>query len=224
MDPSIFTNRVILTPKNEDVDLINQIIVDTPGKAVLFKSLDSITDDDCNNYPVEFLNTLCSGGMSLHELHIKKDCPVILLRNLDPSSGLCNGTRLICKELFPNMIQCQIATGFHQGQHVLLPRIILRPSSSLNYPFHFECKQFPIKLSSVMMINKSQGQTLQQVGIYLREPCFSHGQLYVELSRARQASQLHVLAKPLPELTRNSCLVRNVIAYEILRRAGIILF
>lgn len=73
-----------------------------------------------------------------------------------------------------------------------------------------------------MTINKAQGQTLQQVGVYLRQPCFSHGQLYVALSCARKSSNLHVLAKPPPEHTSEACLVTNVIAFEVLRRAEII--
>ena len=32
-------------------------------------------------------------------------------------------------------------------------------------------------------INKAQGQTLQRVGVYLPQPCFAHGQLYVAASR-----------------------------------------
>ena len=34
-----------------------------------------------------------------------------------------------------------------------------------------------------MTINKSRGQTLNRVGLYLPEPCFAHGQLYVVFSR-----------------------------------------
>jgi ATP-dependent DNA helicase PIF1 len=46
-------------------------------------------------YPTEFLNSLSITGLCDHELHLKVGVPVMLLRNLDPSRGLCNGTRLI---------------------------------------------------------------------------------------------------------------------------------
>ena len=43
-----------------------------------------------------------------------------------------------------------------------------------------------------MTINKSQGQTFNKVGLYLPQPVFSHGQLYVAFSRARSFSDLYV--------------------------------
>lgn len=44
-----------------------------------------------------------------------------------------------------------------------------------------------------MTINKSQGQTLARVGIYLRNPVFSHGQLYIVVSRVTTPDDLSML-------------------------------
>jgi ATP-dependent DNA helicase PIF1 len=40
---------------------------------------------------------------------------------------------------------------------VFLPRIPLCPSDDEMFPFQFKRKQFPIRLSFAMMINKAQG-------------------------------------------------------------------
>ncbi|KIJ05188.1 hypothetical protein PAXINDRAFT_93785 [Paxillus involutus ATCC 200175] len=53
------------------------------------------------------------------------------------------------------------------------------------YPIPLRRRQFPVRLAFCMTINKSQGQSVQYVGLDLRTPVFSHGQLYVALSRAR---------------------------------------
>ncbi|XP_010687343.1 uncharacterized protein LOC104901452 [Beta vulgaris subsp. vulgaris] len=111
----IFITRAILTPMNDDVDSINTVLIEKfPGQAVIYKSFDTILDDNCVVYPTEFINKLCSGGMSPHELVLKENCPVILLRNILPYAGLCNGIRLICKCFFPNLIECVITTGHHK--------------------------------------------------------------------------------------------------------------
>ena len=73
-----------------------------------------------------------------------------------------------------------------------MPRIPLCPSDDDMFPCSFKRKQFPVRLSFAMTINKSQGQTIPNVGVYLPEPVFSHGQLYVALSRATATSNIKV--------------------------------
>ena len=70
-----------------------------------------------------------------------------------------------------------------------------------------------------MTINKSQGQTLDFVGIYLKEPIFSHGQLYVAMSRARTAEKLKILLTPVVLESMADSSTRNIVYKEILAAA-----
>jgi ATP-dependent DNA helicase PIF1 len=51
-----------------------------------------------------------------------------------------------------------------------------------------------------MTINKSQGQTFQEIAIYLPAPVFAYGQLYVALSRVGDPRNITILITypPLP--------------------------
>ena len=87
------TNRAILTTKNEFIDgLNNELINKFLREEVVYYSYDSPIDDEHNHYPSEFLNSLTPNGLPPHLLKLKINCPIMLLRNLDLSNGLCNGT------------------------------------------------------------------------------------------------------------------------------------
>lgn len=88
-------------------------------------------------------------------------------------------------------------------------KIDLTPSDTV-YPFSFKRRQFPIRLAFYMTIKKSLGQTFNRVGIYLPDPVFSHGQLYVALSRAKSFKNIKV------EIRLKVCRTANVVCKEVL--------
>jgi len=91
-------SRAILTTKNEHVDEINEQLFERfRGEEKVYYSFDEAEDDKNNLYPMEFLNSLNVSGLPPHYLRLKLGCSIILLRNIVPSNGLCNGTRLICR-------------------------------------------------------------------------------------------------------------------------------
>ena len=122
------------------------------------------------------MNSLAPSGLPSHELVLKLNCPTILLRYIDPTKGLCNGTRLTCYAFQPNVIDAEIDVGDH-GKRVFIPRIPLKPYENAKFHFPFKRTQFPIRLSFAVTINKAQGQTLNFVGIYLPQSVFAHGHL-----------------------------------------------
>ena len=63
----------------------------------------------------------------------------------------------------------------------------------MELPFILTRRQFPVRLCFAMTINKSQGQSLNTVGLDLRLPVFCHGQLYVALSQVTNVSKITVL-------------------------------
>ncbi|KAL3851390.1 hypothetical protein ACJIZ3_013272 [Penstemon smallii] len=216
MDPYSFINRAILTPKNDCVEEINDLLINRyPGVAKEYVSFNSTIDSTQQGEYEDYLNGVSVGGLPPHLLNLKVNSPIMLLRNLNPVEGLCNGTRLICKELGDNFIGAEIAVGEFKGNHVFIPRIPLECTDKLKCPISFKRMQFPVRPCFAMTINKAQGQTLDYVGVYLRQPVFSHGQLYVALSRARNSNSVKILIHPVPGKVSEQGLTKNIVYPEI---------
>ncbi|XP_061373673.1 uncharacterized protein LOC133316000, partial [Gastrolobium bilobum] len=151
LDQTFFKERVILTPKLSDVAMLNEHLMSMiPVEERTFLSSDkilkqggtsSVEDDEITP---EILNTLSCSGIPDNKLILKVKVPVMLLRNIDQSRGLCNDTRLLITKLGNHVVEAIVLTGSN------IRKI-------------------------AMTINKSQGQSLSHVAIYLPKPIFTHG-------------------------------------------------
>jgi ATP-dependent DNA helicase PIF1 len=112
-------NRIILSPKNENVDFINAMLIEQfPGDSIKYYSFDEAINPHAQSFDEDFFNTLTPNGVPPHELILKTNCPIILLRNINLSEGLCNGTRLLCKRFDRNIIDAEIAVGQYKNKRV----------------------------------------------------------------------------------------------------------
>ncbi|KAI3802000.1 hypothetical protein L1987_30121 [Smallanthus sonchifolius] len=219
-NPKLFQERAILAPTNEVVQEINDRLLSMiPGDEKEYLSSDTICQSEYLHdnfdqalYSPDVLNGLKLSGLPNHKLVLKVGVPVMLLRNIDQKSGLCNGTRLQVISLGNRVIEAEIISGSNIGSRTFIPRLSLTPSDK-RIPFKFQRRQFPLAVCFAMTINKSQGQSLSKVGLFLRQPVFTHGQLYVALSRvtSRRGLKLLILDKDGQITSRTS----NVVYKEV---------
>ena len=183
-----FLERCILSPRNKDVRSINDaILASFRGPVCELWSVDKALDPEDHSHvdilqTPENLHAMTPSGYPLAHLKLKIGCPVIVLRNLQPKQGVVNGTRGIVTRISRRVLELRLQSG----SHVLIPRVKLI-SIDEHIPFHLQRLQFPVAVAFAMTINKAQGQSFDTVGIDLRNAVFTHGQLYVALSRSRSS-------------------------------------
>ena len=117
---------------------------------------------------------------------------------------------MVVTKLRPHCFEARLLGGDFDGELRTIPRIKLS-SGDKDLTFTLTRKQFPVRLCFAMTINKSQGQSFEQVGVDLRTPVFAHGQFYVAVSRCSSAAGLQMLIPP------DTTQVTNVVWPELLQ-------
>ncbi|XP_020981551.1 uncharacterized protein LOC110273049 [Arachis duranensis] len=220
-DEKNLQDRVVLAPTLQTVDEINEYMMKINQRQhVSYFNADMAcksktqTDVAAAVHTPEFLNGIKYSGLSNREIKLKVGILIMLLRNIDHSSGLCNGTWLIVTQLGKRIIEAKVIIGSNTGQKVFIPRMNLSPSDH-RIPFKFNRRQFSILVFYAMTINKSQGQSLSNVSLLLRKLVFSQGQLYVTLSRVTTKQGLKILITN--EVGKESTVTDNVVYNEVFK-------
>ncbi|KAL3582853.1 hypothetical protein D5086_017185 [Populus alba] len=220
IDPCYFRVRAIVTPRNTTISEINDFILNMlPGMKQIYLSTNVVckTSSDGDNvdilYLVEFINQLEFNGVPSHTISLRIGIPIMLLRNLNLSASLCNGTRLIVTQLAERVIEAQIITSSFIGNRVFILRIVF-PINDAKCPFTNKRRQFPIRPCYAMTINKSQGQSLKVVGVFLKDQVFTHGQLYVALSWVTSRQGLKIITCDAEG--NHSIYVKNIVYKDVI--------
>jgi ATP-dependent DNA helicase PIF1 len=178
------------------------------------QSCDEGDEDIEKMYPQEYLNSINCSGLPLSQLKLKIGAPVMVLRNLSPSDGVCNGSRGSITQMSACVLEVHLLSGNNAGKHVFIPQLKITPSET-QIPFHFTRLQFPVRLAFAMTINKSQGQSVKHVGLDLQTPVFTHGQFYVAVSRVTSVQNIKVITRPTDD-TNFPLTTKNIVYHEIL--------
>ncbi|GAN02201.1 conserved hypothetical protein [Mucor ambiguus] len=119
----MLSHSVFMTPLTADVKILNNIMLQQVlGNEVACRSVDrGLTDISQVQYSVKIFNNIEVGCLPSHVLKLKVHSPIMLLRNLSPAFGLCNGTRLIIRNLLPNVIHAKVISGSKVDKDVLIP-------------------------------------------------------------------------------------------------------
>ena len=109
-----------------------------------------------------------------------------------------------------------------ENDDIFIHRIPM-PSGEKDYPVPFTRMQFPILVSYYLTISPAQGQSLTRAGLYLPRNVFSHGHLYVALSRCGDPDRMFVYSNHTQfdhlkgMLSDNEFYAKNIVYSEVLR-------
>jgi ATP-dependent DNA helicase PIF1 len=119
----LFCNSIILASRHDDVDVLNEKSLELlPGQAEVFHSTDrvkfeaGVDNADTAHLAPEYLKSLKSGSIPQAKLKLKLGCPVMIMRNLAPAQGVCNGTRGVVTRMGRRVLELRLLTGTEAGK------------------------------------------------------------------------------------------------------------
>jgi hypothetical protein len=180
------SERQILALTLETCAAVNNMCFDIlPGAQTDTPAADAYVD--CQNpddFPHDYVESLDMKGAPPWMLRFKVGAKYMCIRNLDIQRGIVNGTMMRLVWIGRYIAQFLILSGKSAGSCEIFSKCMftITPEAS-GLPFTVLRRQYPVIPAYCLSVHKAQGQTLQKVGLIFESDPFTHGQLYVALSR-----------------------------------------
>ncbi len=156
-----------------------------PGRLIDMPAADHYMDcRDLDSFPHDYVESLAIKGAPPFMLQFKLGGRYMCIRNLDVTRGIINGTMLKLIACGHRQATFQVLSGKSAGSIEIFTKstFTLTPEAS-GLPFTIIRTQFPVIPAYCLTVHKAQGQTMRRVGLIFESDPFTHGQLYVALSR-----------------------------------------
>ena len=135
-------------------------------KPISLKSTDTTyVPEHSKLFPVETMNAYNPGSLPRHNIQVKPGCSLMLLRNMNLYEGLANGTRLRLLSVHKDkkVMQVEVLTGPKSNSCYSLkdrtfPLFRIPCTNNNDRYIQMTRRQFPIRLTYCMSINKAQGK------------------------------------------------------------------
>ena len=173
------------------------------------------TDDlrECKSpdeYPPEYVSSLVIHGVPPSSLTLQTNARYMIVRNAAPP-GICNGIQATLLSHTRYMCKMRILTGPGKGKVIYLPRFSYKVTAeNSGLPFTFIRRQFPLIPAYCVSVHKSQGQSLDMIGIVAEKDAFAHGQVYVAMSRVGSWNNIAFFSP------RGEKFIKNKVAKELI--------
>lgn len=219
-DPRHCSKSKILAARNTLVDAYNNRILRSLVETFKLPSFHRYSADtmdmDVDNciephITNEFLNMQHKPGVPPHDLFLVEGALYELMRNFSVADRLMNHVPVLVKKVHENHVDVETL----DGRVFPLPRICFRWQIA-NGTSTMTRRQYPLRPAYASTINGGQGRTLFRCALDVRHHPFSHGQLYVAVSRVCHRSDLRVLVTRDYISQAGEALTRNVVWTELL--------